>query len=63
MDASQVCDSLIRKLKATKLNFFLRESPFSLAINVKKKFIKNQAWIELNPEVDEDQQQTSFLRR
>ena len=52
MDAIQACDIVVTTLKASRLNFFLQESPFAITINIKKTFIKNHAGIEICPEVE-----------
>ena len=52
MNASQVCDFLIRTLKSSCLNFYLQETPFAVNINVKKTFIQNRAGVEVNPDVN-----------
>ena len=52
MNAVQVCDYLIRTLKASGSNFYLEESPFAVNIEVKKTFIKNHAGVEVHPDID-----------
>ena len=42
MDANQTSDYLLSLVKISNLNFNLSESPFSLTLNIKKSFIKNQ---------------------
>ena len=41
MDAYQTCDSILKVIKNSNLNFCLTESPFSVTITLKKSFIKN----------------------
>ena len=42
MDASQTCEFLLSSLKKSNLNFQLSESPFSVSIQIRKTFIRNQ---------------------
>ena len=42
MDANQTSDYLLSLVQISNLNFNLSESPFSLTLNIKKSFIKNQ---------------------
>ena len=42
MDAQQVCEMLIMKVKSSDLNFILEESPFSVNISLKKSFIQKR---------------------
>ena len=53
MDAIQACDIVVATLKSSRLNFFLQESPFSITVNIKKTFIKNQAGSEIYPDVED----------
>ena len=41
-----VCDQLLNQLKQTQLHFFLSETPYSVKIDIKKRFVK-----ELNPDL------------
>ena len=52
MDASQACHIVVTTVKASRLNFFLQESPFAITLNIKKTFIKNQDGIEIYPDVE-----------
>ena len=52
MDAIQASDIVVQTVEAPQLNFFLQELPLVITINIKKTFIKNQAGIEMNPDVD-----------
>ena len=42
MDPIQTCELLLSSLKQSNLNFHLIESPFSVKIEIKKSFIRNQ---------------------
>ena len=53
MNANQACDIVVATLKSSRLNFFLQESPFSITVNIKKTFIKNQAGSEIYPDVED----------
>ena len=48
MDAHQVCELLILKVKSSELNYILEESPFSVNIRLKKSFIKKKNGESLN---------------
>ena len=42
MDANQTCDTILKYIKDSNLNFSIVESPFSATITIKKTFIKNK---------------------
>ena len=42
MDANYAANIVISSVKKSNLNFYIRESPFSLEINLRKTFIKNK---------------------
>ena len=43
MDPSQTCELLLSSLKQSNLNFQLVESPFSVSIQIRKTFIRDQS--------------------
>ena len=52
MDAKQTSETILSYIKKSNLNYFAQESPFSVTINIRKTFIKDQDGILLSPEED-----------
>ena len=67
MDANSAVDVIISTVKNSNVNFILQESPFSLQINIRRTFIKNndgtilQPIIEQNVKIGKLEQENSSL--
>ena len=53
IDANYAANIVISSVKKSNLNFYIRESPFSLEINLRKTFIKNKNGKVLQPPTSE----------
>ena len=59
MDPTQSCEYILASLKKSNLNFHLSESPFSLSIQIKKSFIKDQNGVPRSSGIESDKNQLS----
>ena len=46
MNPTEYCETIVRKIKLANLHYIVNENPFSLQINIRKKFISNQKPLE-----------------
>ena len=55
-EVSETCDQVLKTIKDSNLNFVLQETPFSLYVTIRKKFIHGR---ESNPRVQGKQSEQS----
>ena len=61
MDANKTCEIVLKYVKKSNLNWSLTESPFSVTINVKKSFIKDQHGVFRTSEIVNHEEHVKFL--
>ena len=61
MDANKTCKIVLKYVKKSNLNWSLTESPFSVTINVKKSFIKDQHGVFRTSEIVNHEEHVKFL--
>ena len=50
--AHKVCDQMLRILKSSKLNYLVKETPYSSFITIRKRFLKDISCVSLASEDD-----------
>ena len=54
IDPNQICDEILRKVSSSKLNYHINQTPYSVYLTIRKKFIKEYEPINETPIVPEE---------
>ena len=63
MSVEMACGQVLFSLKASKLNYMVKETPFSAYVTIRKKFVKNFQTIETSVENNSDNEENNHVKK
>ena len=63
MSVEMACGQVLFSLKASKLNYMVKETPFSAYVTIRKKFVKNFQTIETSIENNSDNEENNHVKK